>query len=59
MTIQRMIKLLQIEKECITRNDGVNCDRNCAKCDLVQDSQELLEMYEEVINFIRVHGLCQ
>lgn len=59
MTIQRMIELLQIEKECITRNNGVNCDRNCDKCDLVQDSQELLDMYEEVINFIRVHGLCQ
>ena len=34
-----------------TRYDKVHdeCDRNCAVCPLVQDSKELLEMYDKVI----------
>ena len=38
-------KLMQIEKECINRD----CDRNCAKCDIVQDINELNSAYDVVI----------
>jgi hypothetical protein len=49
MTIERIIELLEIEKECILRNATGECNRDCAKCDLVQDDTELQEMYTEVI----------
>ena len=48
VTLSRVIELLSIERECVSRD----CDRNCGKCDLVQEKSELLEMYDEVIRVI-------
>lgn len=56
MTFQRAIELLQIERECVNRNNqpfGRNCDRECGKCDLVQNTEELIEMYDFVINKLK------
>ena len=50
MTDFRMLELLKIERECVSRAD--TCDRNCASCDLVQDTNELLEMYDKVIRLV-------
>lgn len=52
MTNTRAIELLKIERECINRNNqpfGKNCNRLCSKCDLVQNTEELLKMYDFVI----------
>ena len=44
MTYERVAQLLEIEKQCLLRNrDG--CDRDCARCDLVQEDKDLEEMY--------------
>lgn len=51
MTIQRMIELLAFERKCVESAD--ECDRNCAGCNLVQDTDELLEMYESVIAVLK------
>ena len=48
MTNQMAIIILKIERECVKRNIQ-GCDRDCAKCDLVQTDEELLEMYDYVI----------
>lgn len=49
----RALELMKIEKECIRRNASpFECDRNCAKCDLVQDDAELTEAYEYVIGVL-------
>lgn len=53
MTIQRMIELLQIEHECMLRGAHDDCDRNCADCGLVQDDDELHEMYTDVIDLLK------
>ena len=50
MTSERVVELLKIERECIKRNSiPFGCDRRCGECDLVQDTDELLEMYDTVI----------
>lgn len=49
MTMSEAVKLLKTERECVRRNDGKNCNRDCAHCDLVQDSAKLEEMYDFVI----------
>lgn len=51
MTIQRMIELLAFERKCVESAD--ECDRNCAECNLVQDTDELLDMYNEVILLLK------
>lgn len=45
MELTRAIELLEIERECVTRD----CDRDCANCELVQDRDELVTMYNTVI----------
>ena len=53
MTVQRMVELLEIEHECMLRGSRCECDRDCAKCNLVQDDMELHEMYTNVIEMVR------
>ena len=53
MTIDRMIELLKIERECMLRAAHDDCDRNCADCELVQDDYELDEMYINVISLLQ------
>ena len=45
MKISRAIELMEIERECVSRD----CDRDCQNCDISQDRDELLEAYGEVI----------
>lgn len=56
MTNKRALELLKIERECINRNNqqlGKNCDRDCLNCDLLQETEELLEMYDFVIEHLK------
>lgn len=43
MDLWRSAELMRIERECIKRSDS--CDRDCAKCNLVQDPKELCNAY--------------
>ncbi len=45
MTENEAVKYIQIEKECINRD----CDRNCAKCDIVQEVDDLNSAYDAAI----------
>lgn len=50
MTRDGAIKVLLDEWKCIDRNDGINCDRQCEKCDLVMDSAILKDAYNMAIS---------
>ena len=50
MELKRIYELLNIERECIMR--GKMCNRDCINCDLVQDDQELILMYNILIMMI-------
>ena len=50
MTIDEAIALVKIERECVVRADV--CDRKCEKCDLLQDSTELTDMYEQIAEWL-------
>ena len=45
MTENEAKEFLEIEKQCINRN----CDRNCAKCDIVQKVEDLNSAYDTAI----------
>ena len=49
-TIDEAIALVKIERECVIRADV--CDRKCEKCDLLQDSTELTDMYEQIAEWL-------
>lgn len=46
MTIDEAIALVNIENECINRAE--NCNRKCNECDLVQDTNDLLDLYKHI-----------
>jgi hypothetical protein len=48
MTKAEVIHILEIERECISRD----CDRNCGQCDLVQEQETLLKVYDEAIRLL-------
>lgn len=50
MTTARKLELLKIERECIERNRKNICDRDCGKCDLVQEDNDLIELYDSLID---------
>jgi len=43
-----ILNVMKTERECVSRN----CDRDCAKCDLVMDSDSILLTYDEIINHL-------
>lgn len=45
MTKQEVLNGLRIERECVSRN----CNRDCANCDIVQERDWLLEVYDNAI----------
>ena len=46
---EKVIKGLQIERECVSRD----CDRNCGNCDLVQERDWLLSVYDGAIALLK------
>jgi len=46
---EKVIKGLEIERECVSRD----CDRNCGKCDLAQDRDWLLSVYDDAIALLK------
>ena len=53
MTSERIIELLTCEQTCVKRQGTDKCDRNCASCDLIQDSKEIEQMYDEAEEIIK------
>lgn len=47
-----ILKVIQTERECVSRNDGETCDRDCGKCDLVLPSEIILDAYDAIIRAI-------
>lgn len=42
-------QVVQNEYECVARQQ---CDRNCAKCDLVMDAKDILSAYDHVLELL-------
>ena len=51
MTIDEAIELMKNEKACILKAD--TCDRNCAKCELLRKTEDLLSAYNMVIKTLK------
>ena len=47
MESKRIYELLAAERACILRSN--ECNRDCKNCELVQDEEELLLMYDILI----------
>ena len=50
LSIDESIALVKIENECIKRAE--NCNRKCNECDLVQNTDTLLDLYEQLAEWL-------
>lgn len=48
MNNEQILKVLKNERECIKRQNG-KCDRNCKECDLCLPDDEILKVYDFLI----------
>ncbi len=46
---EKVIKGLAIERECVSRD----CNRDCTRCDLAQDRERLLSVYDEALELLK------
>ncbi len=56
LSIEKAMKLMKIEKECVLRQDTDKCNRDecgCQCCDLVQDPDEIVEAYDVAIDCMK------
>ena len=49
MKISELLDVMRTERECISRQE---CDRDCGKCDLVMETDIILEAYNEIIEIL-------
>ena len=45
MTLERVIDVIEHEKECVLRNIKKQCNRDCAKCDLILPDMDIVNAY--------------
>ena len=48
MTRENMIKVLENERECVSRD----CEYDCAECDLVLPREQILETYNDLLEML-------
>ena len=49
MNTEQILKVLKNERECIKRRCDLNLKRNCMECDLCSPDDEILEVYDFLI----------
>lgn len=48
LNLEHMKQVLKTEQECVRRD----CNRDCGNCDLVMDSNDILQAYEKLIMLV-------
>ena len=49
MNIEQRLKVLKNERECIKRQCHKECDRQCGQCDLCLTDEDILAVYDFLI----------
>ena len=56
MEIEKAIKIMKIEQECVRRQETNLCNRDecgCQCCDLIQDTADVLAAYDTAIDCLK------
>ena len=53
MEIERVIKVIENEKECISRQIPPICNRDCGRCDLCLPDTEIIQAYDYILNLLK------
>ena len=47
---EKALDVLKVELQCVQRSSENACERNCQYCDLLLDTNEIIEAYNHVIS---------
>lgn len=56
MLIKELINIIKTEKQCVQRASGIfgtPCNRDCENCDLVMDSTDIIEAYNQILTMLQ------
>ena len=53
MTLNEILVVLERERECVLRQDTLDCDRDCKNCNLVLPAEKVIRAYDNAIGIIR------
>ena len=53
MTKEEACAIIETEATCVKRAEADACNRDCAKCDLVLSSHDILTAYKMVIDMLK------
>lgn len=53
MNIKKTIKVMSYELDCVKRQVGSGCDRNCRDCDLALSDDLVIDAFETVMDILR------
>ena len=53
ITLEKCIKVIETEKQCVLRASQEQCDRQCDKCDLVMDDKVIIAAYDKVLKHLK------
>jgi len=63
MTLDEIIEIIQTERECVLRQDTLECRRyeheGCLKCDLCKDTEDVIEAYDKAILILQGYRLIK
>lgn len=48
-----VLEVMRTERRCVIRNSIGGCDRDCAKCDLLLPTNDVIAGYDKVIMMIK------
>ena len=54
MTIQRCHDVMENELRCVQRASVNACDRDCEHCELLMDTNEIVQAYGKVIKLLEI-----
>ena len=56
MSTKELITIIKNEKQCVQRAAGIfgkPCNRDCENCDLIMDSTDIIEAYNQILTMLQ------
>ena len=53
LELSEIIDIIENEKKCVLRADKEECDRDCLHCDLLRDSNDIIQSYDFISDVLR------
>ena len=50
--VTKIIDIIENEKKCVLRAGKEECDRDCLHCDLLRDSNDIIQSYDYVLDVL-------